>query len=377
MSALTGAAKGNRSGAPIYGISAEDSTRIQIWRLWMVLMMPLNHVHHELSRMNGRLLTAANPAWFEYLNFFFYHVLTRAVPPAFAVVSAVLLYRKPFDWRKNAVRKFKSLMMPLILLTSFWIVLYAVGPHIPGIGSLFSASSARIADWTPLDWFAAYFGWTSKHQMPTLLYPLWFMRDLMLMNLLAPAIKWIIDRLPRLCLCVLAVMLLWPTGNDFYLHTVHQVFIFFCLGYYVVKYDLHFSHLDNLPRLLIPALYVLTVAATCLASRVFGVDIREIRGAHNLIGVLFMARCLTRVPDGKWKRLLLWLADYNIAIYLFHERMLTFAKKLLIRLLPGTFAASAIYFYVFPFAMAAICVFIGWFLRKYQPRLYGFITGSH
>ena len=375
MSAQASAAKGGGS-APIYAISADDSCRIQIWRLWMVFMMPLNHVQYQMELLNGRFLTVANPAWFRFLNFFFYEVFTRAVPPAFALVSAVLLYRKPYDWRKNAVRKFRALMMPLILLTSFWIALYAIGPHLPGIGGLFSSSTTRVADWTALDWFTAYFGWTSKHQMPTLLYPLWFMRDLMVMNLLAPAIKWIIDRLPRLCLCALAVMLLWPTNNNFYLHTVHQVFIFFCLGYYLVKYDLHFSHLDRLPKALLPALYALTVAATCLASRIFNVEVREIRGLHNLVCVLFMARCLTPVPTGKWKQRFLWLAEYNTAVYLFHERMLTFAKKIIVRVLPPTFAASVIYYYIFPVATAAVCFCIGWFLRKYQPRFYRFITGS-
>lgn len=363
---------------PFYSISTEDSQRIQLWRLWMVFYMPLRHVYTTANRIGGASKAAFfEPEWLHFIQHILNEIMARFVPSAFALIAAVLLFRKPFKWSSNVKRKFKSLLLPLILLTGFWVVVYAVAPHIPGIGSLFSSEGSRVSEWTAKKWFATFFGWTKEDPLPNILYPLWFLRDLMLMNLIAPAIKWMIDRFPRLCLATLAVMLLWKTESRFYFHTVHQVFIFFCLGYYVVKYDLHFSDLDRIPGYLIAGGYILSIAGAYLLQDYADVY-SGIRGIPNLMGVLFYARFVSRFPGSpRWRKPLLWLAEYNVAIFLFHERMLTFVKRLSLRLLPECLGTSLFMFYVIPIIISAVCVFIGWFLRKYQPRLYRLITGSH
>lgn len=377
MTARTAPTPPSPSGPAIYSIGADDSERIQLWRLWMTFFMPLRHVYSTATRINGADIDGmVEPAWLGFIQYIFTEIMPRFVPSAFALIAAVLLFRKPFKWGRNVVRKLRTLLLPLFLLTSFWIALYAVGPHIPGLGSLFAASNTRVADWTAEQWFAAYLGWTPSHQLPTLMYPLWFLRDLMLMNLIAPAIKWMIDRIPRLFLAVLAALLVLKTDSRFYFHTIHQVFIFFCLGYYVVKYDLHFSDLDRIHWKWIAGAYVLSIAGAYL-FRAYTDDYSIVRGLSNLAAVVFFARIVSKVPASpRWRRRFLWLAEYNVAIFLFHERMLTFAKKLVLHVLPPALPTSLFTFYVLPVLIGAICVFIGWFLRRYQPRLYRLITGS-
>lgn len=365
-----------KNAAPIYAISAEESTRINVWRVWLALLVLFAHASTDAVRIGGESVASlVIPGWLAFVNHILTVIIARCTTPAFSMISAVLLFRKPFIWRKNAARKFKSMMVPLFLLTSFWIALYAVGPYIPGLRALFSSETSRVVNWTPQQWFAAYLGWTPEHPMPTLLYPLWFLRDLMLMHLIAPAIRWVVDRIPRLFLCVLAVLLVIPTKSDFHFFTIHQIFIFFCLGYYVVKYDLHLTDLDRIPWTLIAGLYALTIAGGYLARAYFD-EVSAVRGIPNLMGVLFFARCATKIPSEKWLRRILWLSEYTIAIYLFQERMLGFAKKLLLRVLPASLPSTLVIFYVLPTIIAALCVGIAWFLRRHQPRLYSLITGS-
>lgn len=366
-----------KNNGGVYAISPEDSRRIQLWRLWMVFYMPLRHVYTSAHRLGGTgNALPFEPAWFQFIQHILLEIMARFVPSAFALIAAVLLFRKPFSYGKNVVRKFKSLLLPLILLTSFWIGLYAVGPYLPGIGKMFSSDTTRVLNWSAEQWFAAYFGWTEQHPLPTLLYPLWFLRDLMLMNLIAPAIKWIIDRIPRLFLLVLAFLLVYNTPSRFYFHTIHQVFIFFCLGYYVVKYDLHFADLDKIPAWLITLLYALAIAGAYIL-RDYADAYSAIRGIPNLLGVLFYARCASKFPRSeRWQKPCLWLAEYNVAIFLFHERMITFAKRLAFRILPNCLGTTLLVFYGLPILISAVCVGIGWFLHKYQPRFYKLITGT-
>ena len=361
--------------APTYAISAEDSKRIQIWRLWMALLVLFAHAHNGAVYVSEGTANMVVPGWLEFFEYITTTIIARCSTPAFSLISAVLLYRRPFSWSKNVVRKFRSIMVPLFLLTSFWVALYAVGPFIPGLRSFFSSATTRVWEWTPEQWMGAYIGWTEVHSMPTLLYPLWFLRDLMLMHLIAPVIKWVIDRIPKLFFCVLVVLLVMPTDSDFHYHAVHQIFIFFCLGYYVVKYDLHLSDLDKIPWAVTAIIYILTIAGGYLAKDYY-YEVSAVRGIPNVAGMFFFARCCTKIPEGKWLRRLLWLADYNIAIYLFQERMLGFSKKLLHHVIPASVTQSLVQYWVLPFVIGAFCVFIGWFLRKYQPRLYSLITGS-
>lgn len=377
MQASKAAVQSDSGRAAFYSINRDESERIQLWRLWMVFFMPLRHVYSTAFRAGGAgSASIVEPEWLQFIQYILTEIMPRFVPSAFALIAAVLLFRKPFDYGKNVVRKLKSLMLPLFLLTSFWVALYAIGPHIPGLGKLFSSETTRVADWSASQWFAAYLGWTPEHQIPTLLYPLWFLRDLMVMNLIAPAIKWVIDRIPRIFLGVLALLLIWKTESRFYFHTIHQIFIFFCLGYYVVKYDLHFSHLDRISWKWIGGLYVLSIAGAYLL-RDYADAYSAVRGIPNLMGVLFFAKFMSKLPASpKWRRRFLWLAEYNVAIYLFHERILTFAKKLMLRVLPASLPSTLLLFYGLPVIICALCVGIGWFLRKYQPRVYGLFTGS-
>ena len=376
MTARESTANNSRRKEAFYAISADESTRIKVWRLWLALLVIFAHASTNTVRVGGENVAAlVIPNWLSFVNYVLTIIIARCTTPAFSLISAVLLFRKPFVWRTNAARKFKSMMIPLFLLTSFWVALYAVGPYIPGLRALFSSQTSRVVDWTPRQWFAAYLGWTPEHATPTLLYPLWFLRDLMLMHLIAPAIKWIIDRIPRLFLCALAVLLVIKTDSDFHFYTIHQIFIFFCLGYYAVKYDLHLSDLDRIPWAAIAGLYALTIAGGYLARAYFD-DISAVRGIPNLVGVLFFARCTTKIRDGKWLRMILWLSEYTIAIYLFQERMLGFSKKLLLRVLPASVPTTLVIFYVLPAIIAALCVLIAWLLRRYQPRFYSLITGT-
>lgn len=244
----------------------------------------------------------------------------------------------------------------------------------PGLGGLFSDGIARVWEWMPRDWFAAYLGWTPERMKP-LIYPLWFLRDLMLMNLLAPLIRRAVERFPGAFLCVLAALLTWETDDAFFRCTVQEVFVFFCLGCYAARYDLHFSDLDRVPRGCAAALYLLAALCACLQREHYATS-GALRALSNLAGVLFFGRCCTRVPEGKWRARLLRLSEYGIAIYFFHERLLGFMKKLALRLLPVCLPTTLAIFYLLPMLNVALCVLAAWLLRRFLPRTYRLLTGG-
>ena len=361
-----------------YALSGDESERIRIWKLWLCLMIPLNHSFVQAIRTGGKVVYPVIPPWLMHLESILCGFITTCVPPCFALISAVLLFRKPFDWGKNAAHKCRTLLVPLFLLTTIWIALYVAGSRLPFIGPLFAAKHS-VASWTPRQWFTAYLGWQRDQWAPAILYPLWFLRDLMLMNLLAPVVKWCIDRFPRLYLGVLAALLVCNVRDSNFAHTVQMVFIFFSLGYYVVKYDLRFSDLDRIPLAWIAAAYALAILIAHLL-RAHYAEWGAVRGIPTLLGVLFFARLSAWRPRGKWRERVLWLSQYGIAVYLFHERALIIMRKLMMRLLPPaqqtTLAMTLFLFYGLPAINIALCVLLALLLRKFLPRTYALLTGG-
>ena len=211
--------------------------------------------------------------------------------------------------------------------------------------------------------------------MPTILYPLWFLRDLMLMNLLAPAIKWCVDRFPRLYLGALAALLVCNARGPNFIHTVQMIFIFFSLGYYVVKYDLRFSDLDRIPLSWIAALYALVILIAHLL-RAHYAEWGAVRGIPTLLGVLFFARLSAWRSRGKWRERVLRLSRYSIAVFLFHERTLIILRKLALRLLPPSLPTTLFLFYGLPALTIALCVLFARFMRHRLPRAYSLLTGG-
>ena len=150
--------------------------------------------------------------------------------------------------------------------------------------------------------------------------------------------------------------------------------VFFCLGYYLVKYDIHLTDADELDPVLLAGFYGLSVALDCVMrdspwqhlARLFSI----------VLGIAFFFRFATVVKNPAWKQRLLSLAGYALPVYLLHELTLSVLIKLFIRLLPSSPIFQTLEYFGVPAVIICLCIAVSWVLRRFTPWLYRLLTGG-
>lgn len=355
-----------------YRIGPEESERIRILKVWFIILVVFIHAYSEEVHFAEGNMVLEVPLWMQWIKYAISRVIARCAVPGFFFLSALLLYRRDFTWGGNMRKKVKSLLVPYGIITTFWIAAIFAAQHIgPLSGFILEDSVYNVRAWSWRDLLNAYAGLQGPDYVP-LVYPFWFMRDLFVLDLLAPALKALIDRLPRLVLLALVVLMALDVPGLWFLS--QQAIVYFCLGYYAVKYGLHLTDADRLPGLPLAAAYI---AAVVLDTALRGAQLQYLaRHASILLGLLFFARFTTRSRDGAWRRLLLRLASYSMPIYLFHELALTFLKKAAARLLPASVPFQVLQYIGIPAVIIGCCILGSMLLKKLLPGVYGVLTGG-
>ena len=359
-------------GKSLYEISDEDSQRTSILKLWMAILVVFLHSAVREIHFDGENMTFMFPAWLDYMEFIVEDVIAKIAVPGFFVVSAVFLYRKPFDWQKNMAKKLHSLVIPYFIMNTLWVAFFFVAQHIPAVSIYFSNPKNVVANWNIHDWLNAYFGIYNDGSGP-ILGPLWFIRDLFVLNVISKGLKWGIDRFPKIAALGLCIMYFFGVDTHIFFLSIPSVF-YFCVGYYIVKYNLHFSDLDKFSTPLLAAAYAGIIFANCIVR---GTKLMYfVRTIAIIIGLLFFAKCTAQVKPGRWKRVLLWLSQYTMAIYMFHEHTLNILTKVVVRLFPPGAFYLLVQFIGNGTAIIVFCIGVGYYMKTHLPKVYALLTGN-
>ncbi len=346
-------------------LTEDESRRISILKVWLSVMVVFIHMENEISTGTAVSL----PGWLDTLEFVISRAVSRCAIPAFFFLSAYLLYRKPFRWMQNIRKKARSLLIPYVLLNTFWTLVFFAGQHIPVLSPYFSREETMVGSWGILDWIGAYFGSPSNDWCP-LLYPLWFIRNLFILNLLAPVFEWLVRKAGTWSLLVFVPVWLLMEENSIALS-----FCFWGLGCFFAVRRIRLSSLDGYRKASL--IYPVLVIAVCLLRRgLAGPGPRIIYHLCLLAGMFAWYTWATGIREGKVRKALLFVSKYSFCIYLFHEMSLTILRKIFAKALPQTGFPAVIQYFGPAAAVIAGCVLLSWLLDRCAPRLYRIVSGG-
>ena len=346
-------------------IKEEESRRISILKVWLSVMVVFIHMENEISTGTAVSL----PGWLDMVVFVISRAISRCAIPAFFFLSAYLLYRKPFRWAQNLRKNARSLLIPYVILNTFWIVVFFAGQHIPQLSAYFSREETMVGSWGILDWIGAYFGSPSNDWCP-LLYPLWFIRNLFILNLLAPAFEWLVRKIGTWSLLVFVPAWLLMEENSIALS-----FCFWGMGCFFAVRRIRLSSLDKYRKAAV--VYPVLILAVCLLRKnLAGIGPRIVYHACLLAGMFAWYTWATRLREGKARDALLFVSKYSFCIYLFHEMGLTILRKIFAKILPQSGAAALIQYFGPVVVILAGCILLSWLLDRYAPRIYRIISGG-
>lgn len=354
----------------MYKISATQSKRLDIMKMILAIFVVYIHSVQQEVRISGTNLILELPIWFEYLTFSISTIISRCAVPGFFFISSILLYRKNFDWFTNFKKKFKSLLIPYIFINTLWILVFAIFQTIPQISFLFNDPENLILNFTFLRWLKAY-GIGSLYPF---LGPLWFLRNLFLLNVLSLFIKNVIDRFPKPFLIIIVFLWLFiPNGYFYYIDT--SDICMWCFGYYVVKYNLDLDYFDN-KKLLISLLTIL-MFSICLTIKAISFDSfdLQIERLSILVNLIFCYSVITYNLNSSINKLLLKYSEYSFGIYILHEMAIVFTKKVIAKVLGVNIIIQVLQYLLMPIFIIILSIIICMILKKYFSFLYSLLTG--
>ena len=322
-------------------------------------MVVFIHSNQEGVNLAGGSIVFETPAWLELIKRLGSDIIPRCAVPGFFLISGVLLFRKAFSWKENMAKKCRSLAAPYLLLNTLWILFYLICQSLPVVSGFFTQS--RIASWGLLDWLDAYTGFRSGGPM---VYHLWFLRDLFLMNLIAPAIGALTKKFPTASAALVLALYLLRAKTRYFGITIEAI-CFFTLGGCLVSWDVH---LDSIKKK-----WPLAIAYALLVPAALLTDAPVVKKLCILFGVAFWLVCATDLVPG---RFLQWLMPFSLDIYLFHQMTMTIFFKLVNKLVYPTPAAQLVEYLGMPFVMFAFCTGLAVLLRKFLPKTYSLLTGN-
>ena len=179
-----------------------------ILRAISMIMVIIIHVSNIYCRKYGFISSNS------YVFSLIFNTISRVSVPIFFMISGALLLNRPFDKSKYIKRIIK-----FIILIVAWDIIYLI-------------------------WEYLYLGITYNKLYMLLITPyrahLWFLYTIIVLYLMQPILKYILDKANRLI--KISLFILWSILCTFsmYNYTIAQVFTIFCyIGYFVIGYYLY------------------------------------------------------------------------------------------------------------------------------------------
>ena len=350
----------------MFNISESISSRINIFKAICIIFVLFIH---SGNAVNIGTNTVNSTFLLNDIKLCTSRIIAAMAVPGFFFISSILLYRKIFNYKANTIKKIKTIVIPFILVNTFWICLFWIAQKIPATSAFFVNENNTMANWHCINWINAFLGIPSG--VP-LVYPLWFLRNLFLLNLLSPIFLYL-SKFPKIfILSILSIWLFLYSLGDFSERTITS-FCFWGLGLYITSQNLNLNFFDSFLKPLLISWIVLITLSFFSWEITYLYPIKRLCTLIGVFSVFALTKYINHIGLGLF---LLKLSPYSMGIYLFHEMNLTFLQKFCLKFLPTHEAFLILEYFILPFFVCTICVFFCKMMKSFFPKTYSFITGG-
>ena len=208
----------------------------------------------DVSELHASGLTGL--AVYDYIRLFFSVVIARSAVPIFFIISGYLLFLKVEEYNKTVYisklrKRWHSLVIPYfswIVLLILWTLMFKVGGILlhgkpwTGILDYFQNNGYLHMLWDSSVWEArtTWLGIETHNSGPVLL-PFWYMRDLIIMVVISPAIYWLIKKIKFVFIILLLAIYTFDIKCSLISGTLACASLFFSIGAYFALKKLDFT----------------------------------------------------------------------------------------------------------------------------------------
>lgn len=277
--------------------------------------------------------------------------------PAFMTVSGFLLFKKPLRFCENMKKKTRRLAIPFFIWSIFWVIFEMIG-HV-----FMPDKFTNVLAWNLEDLVMGVIG-VPFYRGP-LYGPLWYVRDLFLLSVLAPLIERLVRKYPSIFFCFATVLWFVPLN----LH-LREAVCFFFIGASIACLRVS----DKLVRIIDYKIGVLFLAIGIIGSAFLSSWIMERISTIVFLGFVYI---FTKTLSKNKKTELLCDRNvrYTFFIYLVHGKILSIIQILYVAKFPSK-SAAIIGYLAIPLLLFFCCLGLAILFKRLLPRLFSFCNGE-
>lgn len=354
----------------------------------------------DVSELHASSLTGL--AVYDYIRLFFSVVIARSAVPIFFVISGYLLFRKVEEYSKQVYvgklkKRWHSLVIPYLswnVLIVLWNLAFKLGGILlhgkpwSGFGDYFLQNGCLHMLWDSSVWEerTTWLGIETHNSGPVLL-PFWYMRDLIIMVVISPAIYWFIKKIKFVFIILLLAIYTFDIKCSLISGTLACASLFFSIGAYFALKKLDFTEaLWKWRHLICPVAILLMIYQTYSGSAMGNETSRMIHPwlvIFQSFALILLASTLCKYP--KLYGINQKLARTSFFIYALHPFILGYVISAFNKMsiigdkvfsMSDTWYMMTFNYLATPFVCILLCIVIYWFLQKYLPNFLGVIVGE-
>ena len=350
-------------------INLELSNKIKLISLLSIVMVIYIH---NYNIKEGMVYFFDIDSSLAFINIFIQNLFSegfsRTAVPIFFLISSYLFFQKFTlnGYPRKIFKRIRTLFLPYLFWTTVVVLIHFTLQSIPSLTHFFN--KRLIVDLSFWELFV-------RTWIDPLNYPLWFLRDLIVLTILTPFVYYFLKYLPKMTLVVM--LILWFLDTSLYIID-HDSLLFFTIGAYIALFQEEFISIKISNKKFI---FVL-ISYLCLAF--FKAYLLTENGSLEtvftmvlfqksliLMGIIVLWFLLDRVKMLS----LLFFTQFTFLFYVFHEPTLTILEKGILALFGRSPFVSFISYLFLPVFILMGLTFFGLFLKKYFPRFIAVVTG--
>ena len=355
-------------------ISLENSKRITSLRYFLILLVIFAHNRFVGDRIAETSILFNENAFGYWIKLFFGESISRGVVPLFFMFSSYLQYKKDDPYPRLLKKKARSLLIPYVIWPFINIALIllkmAVNNVVPAI-EVFVHERAFLS-WGAKEWIKSILGYGNKGGFP-LLIQLWFVRDLFVLVVFSPIIKFFVKRFPIEYLIFISFLYFCDIQTDY---MSNLAVFFYSLGFFCAEYKIDFFEIADkaLWRFLFPLFALIWVYRWTFGVK-YSVS-EQVMGFAAVFVLIKLSKLF--VQNEKFYKVTEYFAGISFFLYCAHYLFLFLnAQVFWINFFPmkNTFWCLAEYFVVW-FIVAFVGTGVGILLRKICNPLFVVLNGG-
>ena len=337
-------------------------------------------IHYNMGvrgfSLHGETYGLDAPEWFRWVTAFFSDVLPRTAVPLFYIISGYLFFRGgSFDtdvYRRKLRTRASTLLVPYLLWNLIALLF--------SLGMLYLR--ARLRGGTPdiAAWYNGMGGikafWDTGTAGFPFNYPLWFLRDLIVLVVLSPLIYIYAKKagIVGLVLLFAAYILLFPLGR----RGLFMIGLFyFTLGAYLSIRKIDFTELFKRWRIVAACIAVPLLVTIFFSFSNNTVVWEYSHRVFTLFGAVATIGIVASLLQKGYLKVRPLLSNSAFFVYAAHGTIvLPLMQSVLGKILPGNQIGLIIRYFAAPLLTVVLLVLCYWCLNRWLPKTTAVLTGG-